>query len=167
MIKTVKSTIGLVAACITAAAIADGGNVVSFEKKVEAKDPAAASAGTYVASSAAERLEDACYVAALDAKIGKYLQTANARMRSGEALAADKSTTLRGMSAGGTFTANKMEKVEPLRMPSVNENEIVFSKQLDVRSGDGGFNRVAREDPSMTANMIELAFTKAPDALSK
>ena len=32
--KALKPTIGLAAACIAAAAVADGGNVVSFEKNL-------------------------------------------------------------------------------------------------------------------------------------
>ena len=48
--KTIKSRIGLAVVCITAVAIADGGNVVSFEKTFAAKDSAEVSAGTCAAS---------------------------------------------------------------------------------------------------------------------
>ena len=167
MIKTVKSTIGLAAVCITAAAMADGGNVVLFEKRIEAKAPATVSTGTYAASSATERLEDAHYVAVVDAKMDKCLQAANARLRGGDALAADKSMTLKGMSGGGTFVVNKMEKVVPLQMPSVNENEIAFSKQFYVRNGGASGNCIARKDQSMMANMAEMDGFKVPDALLK
>ena len=57
--KTIKSRIGLAVVCITAVAIADGGNVVSFEKTFAAKDSAEVSAGTCAASIGTERLADA------------------------------------------------------------------------------------------------------------
>lgn len=168
MMKTIKSTIGLAAVCITAVAMADGDNVVSFEKALVAKDAAGVSAGACVASGDAERLLDARHVAMTSAKLDECVRAANTRLRSGDALAADASMTLlKGMPGGGKPATNKAGKSESLKMPSFNENDFALSKSVDSRSmGDGG-NLISSQDRPLLANTVEMSVVKAPDALMK
>ena len=166
--KTVKSTIGLAAVCITAAAMADGMNVVSFEKTIAAKDPNGVSAGMCDASIEARRLVDARYVELRDAKMDKCICAANTRLRSGNALAADATMTLlKSMPGGGKIASNKLERRESLRMPSFNECDIAMPKSLDFRVAGDGNNSIAGKDMAMIANMVEKSVTKAPEALIK
>lgn len=166
--KTIKSTIRLAAVCITAAAMADGGNVVSFEKTIAAKDPAGVSNGMLAISSGKESLSDARSVELRDAKMDKCICAANTRLHSGNAFAADAAMTLlRRMPDGGKITSNKIEKSEPLKMPSLNENDIAMSKSLDFRAVCDSNNRLVGKDSGVTANMVEISGAKTTDALVK
>lgn len=166
--KTIKSTIGLAAVCITAAAMADGGNVVSFEKTITAKDSAEVSAGMCATSIGMERLVDARSVELRDTKMDKCICAANTRLHSENAFAADAAMTLlKCMPDGGKITSNKIEKSEPLKMPSLNENDIAMSKSLDFRAVGDSNNRLVGKDSGVTANMVEISVAKTTDALVK
>ena len=166
--ETIKSRIGLAVVCITAVAIADGGNVVSFEKTFAAKDSAEVSAGTCAASIGTERLADARSVGLCNEKMDKCIGAANTRLHGAKALAADSSMTLlKSMPDGGKITSNQIEKSEPLKMPSLNENDITMSKSLDFRGAGDSDNRIAGRDGAMAANMAEMSFAKTIDTLAK
>ena len=159
--KTIKSTIGLAAVCITAVAMADGANVVSFEKPLAAKDTAGVSAGMCATPTEMDGLVDAQYVQLCDAKMGKCIYAANTRIQGGSALAADASATLlKGEPDGGKITSNKIEMSESLKMPSFNENDIVMPKSLDSRVASVSGNRIAGNDLQLIANVSEMAVDK-------
>ncbi len=166
--KTIKSTIGLAAVCITAVAMADGANVVSFEKPLAAKDTAGVSAGMCATPTEMDGLVDAQYVQLCDAKMGKCIYAANTRIQGGSAFAADASATLlKGEPNGGKITSNKIEMSESLKMPSFNENDIVMPKSLDFRALCDSNNRLVGKDSGVTANMVEISVAKTTDALVK
>ena len=166
--KTIKSTISFAAVCITAVVMADGGNVVSFGKTIAAKDSAGVSSGMCAISIGMERKADARSVELRDAKMEKCICAANTRLHSGNALAADASMTLlKSLPDGGKITSNKIEMSEPLKMPSLNENDIAMPKSLDFRVAGDSNNRLVGKDSDMTANMVEMSVAKTNDALVK
>lgn len=163
--KTTKQIVGFAAACIAAVSLADGGNVVSSEKTLEAKGPEAVSAGRCALPTDAERLADARYAEICSAKVSKCAYDANTRMRSGDALAADASIT--PLKGGGATAANNAEKCESLKMPSINESDISFSKSLDSRTAGDGGSHIAGQGLPLADNMVEMTVSKSPDAFAK